>query len=120
MKDVLKFWVDKGVSGFRVDAMARLFESPINGLWQNEPRSDDPNCPDPNDHCYLEHVFTQDQDETFNMMYQWRKFLDDYKLENEGESVILMVESYSDIEVNMKYYGNRAQAGAVRVFLFLL
>lgn len=55
MTDVLKFWMNKGVSGFRVDAINHMFESPY---FEDEPRNtwnDDPNSYD-----YVNHIYTKD------------------------------------------------------------
>lgn len=53
MNEVLVFWMNKGVSGFRVDAVVTLFEvaPDAKGNLPDEPKSG--TCSDPNDHCYL-------------------------------------------------------------------
>lgn len=55
MENVLKFWLKKGVSGFRVDAINHLFED---DRLIDEPRND--HVSDPNSYEYLEHIFTKD------------------------------------------------------------
>lgn len=61
MKDVIRFWLGKGVSGFRVDAIPTLFEiaPDSRGNLPDEPKSGNPNC-DKNDFCYLNHIYTND------------------------------------------------------------
>lgn len=79
MKDILKFWLDKGVAGFRCDAVPYLFEVEVNsnGLYDDEPLSGQ--CTDDKDaHCYLKHPKTSDLDETVDMIYQWREVTDGY------------------------------------------
>lgn len=76
LKDILKFWLDRGVAGFRVDAIPNLFET---GL-EDEPRSSDASAQS-YEYNYLEHIYTKDQPETFQMVYQWRTLLDDYSNE---------------------------------------
>ena len=53
MKDVLTFWMDKGVDGFRMDAVPWLFEDPE---FKDEPLSGWSN--DPEDYLYLYHIYT--------------------------------------------------------------
>lgn len=76
MKEVLRFWMDKGADGFRVDAINHLFE--IQDL-RDEPRDQ---CDDPESYCYTQHIYTKDLLETYDMIGQWRKVLDDYTLEH--------------------------------------
>lgn len=106
MKSVLRFWLNKGVAGFRIDAVPWLFESlpDKNGVLPDEPKSgftDDPDNP-----SYLKHIHTQDLDETLDMVYQWRKVLDDFKSEHGGDTRVMMTEAHSTIDIVMKYYGD--------------
>lgn len=78
IKDVLTFWLDKGVAGFRVDTIPNLVEV---GDFPDEPLSHDPNS-GPDDYGYLTHPYTHDQPETYDMVYQWRALMDAY--EGEG------------------------------------
>lgn len=78
MKSILRFWLDKGVDGFRIDAVPYLFENDINpatNTYDDEPLSG--NC-SPDDYCYLNHPYTSDLDGTFEMIYQWREVSDSY------------------------------------------
>lgn len=83
MKDVLRFWLRKGVDGFRIDAVPFIFESEENdeGYYDDEPKSgicDD----DPEASCSLNHTETKDLDETYGMIYQWRKVVDEEEFAN--------------------------------------
>jgi alpha-glucosidase len=55
MKNVLRFWLAKGVSGFRIDAVNHLFEVTD---WRDEPPTgtDD----DPLSYGYTHHWYTKD------------------------------------------------------------
>lgn len=55
MDDVITFWLDKGVSGFRVDAVNHLFEDPE---LKDEPLSG--KTQDKYSHQYTEHIYTKD------------------------------------------------------------
>lgn len=79
MKNILRFWLDQGISGFRIDAVPYLFETlPDNNtkLYKDEEVNKD--CPDPDEYCHLIHSETQDLNETYDMIYQWRAVVDEY------------------------------------------
>lgn len=121
MLKIMKFWLDKGISGFRIDAVTHIYEikpdadnvlpdEPPSGLTDNV-----------QDYDYLKHIFTTDQNETFDIVYSWREFLEDYQKENGGETKILMSESYSPIETVQRYYTNgQGREGAHLPFNFEL
>ncbi|KAH8321359.1 hypothetical protein KR074_003031 [Drosophila pseudoananassae] len=120
MNNVLRFWLAKGVSGFRIDAVPHVFEiaPDVQGQYRDEPRNDWNN--DPEDYGYLQHIYTVDQPETIDLVYSWRAVLDAFEYENGGEERILMAETYSPIDIVMKYYGNGTREGAQLPFNFLL
>lgn len=87
MKDVLRYWMDRGVSGFRCDAVPTLFETEVNkttGLYDDEEKSG--NCDDPQSYCYLRHDHTYGLNETYDMIYQWRTVTDEYKAQHGGDT----------------------------------
>ncbi|CAD7013261.1 unnamed protein product [Ceratitis capitata] len=79
MKEVMRFWLDIGISGFRIDALPFMFEKgpDANGNFPDEPVIDNVSeCPDPDDWCHLNHTYTQDQPESIEMVYQWRELVE--------------------------------------------
>lgn len=86
MKNVLKFWLDKGVAGFRVDAITHMYEvaPAADNSLPDEPVSGNTN--DTSDYQYLAHTYTTDQNETFDLVYEWREFLDNYVKVNGGDT----------------------------------
>jgi alpha-glucosidase len=58
LQNVLRFWLDRGVSGFRVDAIPFLFEGPLD-------------VPDSQTSA------PQHLQETYDMVVQWRKVMDE-------------------------------------------
>lgn len=75
MKDVLRFWVKKGVDGFRCDSIGVLFENNKDNTYKDEAVI----CNDQKDRKCLNHTETEDLDETYDMLYQWRALLDEFK-----------------------------------------
>lgn len=119
MKETLRFWLKKGVSGFRVDTIPNLFEvaADKNGSYPDEPLSG--NCKDdPWSHCYLNHIYTADQNETYDMVYQWHDVLETHKKQNGGDTPILMTEAYTSLENIHRYYGDGKRNGSQIPFNF--
>lgn len=82
MNEVLRFWLRIGVDGFRVDAVPFIFESDVNkdGFYNDEPKS---GVCDSQDSCYLDHTETKDQPETFDIIYEWRKVIEEEEFANQ-------------------------------------
>ncbi|XP_320159.4 maltase A3 isoform X1 [Anopheles gambiae] len=118
MKDVMRFWLGRGVAGFRIDAVPTLFEvaPDADGQYPDEPLSGNTN--DPDDPGYLVHIYTQDRNETLDMVYQWRAVLDEFQQQYGVRERIIMAETYSPIDIVMKYYGNETVPGAQIPFNF--
>jgi len=73
-KDILAFWIDKGVTGFRFDAIKHLYES---DTFLDEPcLTNEVECA--TKYVSLKHSYTTDQPETIEIIAEWRKFIDDY------------------------------------------
>jgi alpha-glucosidase len=68
----MSFWLDRGVDGFRVDAMYRLVEYKE---LRHEKRSFDPKAR-PGDYRSLERNLTTNQPETYDIVAQWREITD--------------------------------------------
>ncbi|XP_058824215.1 probable maltase [Topomyia yanbarensis] len=118
MKNVLRYWLDKGVSGFRIDAVPYLFESAeINGRYIDEPKSN--GTSDNENPAYLTHSQTMDQPETYDMIYQWRAVLDEYSA-RDNNTRIMMTEGYTSIEKVVEFFGNSTANGANIPFNFQL
>ncbi|XP_055379938.1 maltase A2-like [Condylostylus longicornis] len=114
MKDILTYWLEKGVDGFRIDAVPHIFEHKD---FLDEPVISNV---DPEEYASLNHTYTYDQNETFEIIYEWRKVLDDYTKLKGGEDRILLAETYSPLDVKMKYYGANGKKGAHFPFNFIL
>ncbi|XP_025831767.1 maltase 1-like [Agrilus planipennis] len=108
MKDVLIFWLDKGVDGFRVDATPYIFENFPPPGSQGDYNVDE------------QRRGIQDLPETFDMVYQWRAVLDDYTKQNGGDTKVLMTEAFTNVNATMFYYGNGTVDGAHFTFNFFL
>ncbi len=109
MFDVMRFWLNKGVDGFRVDVMwhmikdAQLRDEPVNQNYQSHMATYD----------QLLHVYSTDQPEVQEIVKMMRHVLDEY---NER---MMIGEIYLPIHKLVVYYG-LDNKGANLPFNFLL
>lgn len=102
MENVLKFWLELGIDGFRMDAAPyyyedqRFLDEPLSGL------TDDPNA-----YNYTKKIYTRDQPETYEIVRSWRALLDEYSAKD-GCPKVLIIEAYASEELTIKYYENGA------------
>ncbi|EDW74213.1 maltase A3 [Drosophila willistoni] len=120
MKDVLRFWLRKGASGFRIDAVPHVFEvaADEDGNWPDEPRNE--GVDDPEDYEYFQHIYTTNQPETIDLVYQFRKVIEEIDEELGGDDRILLSEAYAPLDILMQYYGNSTHNGSHVPFNFEL
>ncbi len=96
MYDVMRFWLDRGVAGFRVDAVSRLFENPD--------LHDDPILPgknpygDPN----IEHKYTDNLPEVHEVLREMRHIVAQYP----GDPVLISEADEPNITELTRMYGN--------------
>jgi alpha-glucosidase len=77
MFDVLRFWMERGVDGFRMDVVGLLIKDAE--LRDNPPNPDAPADLAENDlHGRLLHTYTEDQDEIHDIIKDIRRVLDSY------------------------------------------
>lgn len=128
-KGTLEYWLDKGVSGFRMTAVPYLFEN--DDGFPDEPPSN--HLPEDKDTWKsLKHIYTSNLQETYNLIYKWRNLLDIYTAKhggNERQTInlidisnsiyykfslfrILITDANTDIQNAMYYYGTEDNKGA--------
>jgi alpha-glucosidase len=95
MYDAMRFWLDRGVAGFRLDAVSRLFEDPN--------LHDDPILPgknvygDPN----IQHKYTDNLPEVHEVLREMRRVVDAYP----GNPVLISEADEPNIKELAKMYG---------------
>jgi len=99
LKEVLRFWLELGVDGFRCDALKHMFEA--KHLHDNTVV--DENLPLSYDNVYPD--FNENQVGIHDVVADWRKLLQEYSTEP-GVYRFMETEVYdSDIDVIIRYYG---------------
>jgi alpha-glucosidase len=109
MLDVLRFWLDRGVDGFRVDVLWHLVKDEHFG--DNPPNADWREGMDP--YNAFVPVQTTDRPEVHDIVRRMRRLLDEYR------ERVLIGEIYLRLERLMQYYGADLQ-GAHLPFNFQL
>jgi alpha-glucosidase len=100
MHRVMRFWLDRGIDGFRVDAVqnlvkdAELRDNPENGEYRE-------GVDDPFDR--LRHIYSADQPEVHEKIRAMRRLVEEY-----GSDRVLIGEIYNTPERLMPYYGGAA------------
>jgi alpha-glucosidase len=105
MLDVLRFWLDRGVDGFRVDALRQLLKDPD---WRDNPPN--PDWDGANEYDSLLPVHTTDLDELQELVAAIRQAIGDK---------LMVAEVYVAIERLVRYYGENGR-GAQLPFNFHL
>ncbi|MDX1523888.1 MAG: alpha-amylase family glycosyl hydrolase, partial [Anaerolineae bacterium] len=94
MQEVMRFWLDKGVDGFRVDV--------IYFIWKDEQFRDNPKNPDWDGQfpqLQFLPIYTQNLPGVHNIIRQMRAVLDEY------DERMIVGEIYLPTEELVKYYG---------------
>ncbi len=110
MWDVMRFWLDKGVDGFRVDVLWYLIkdkhfrDNPPNPEWQE-------GMPE---HDKLVAAYSSDQPEVHEVISEMRQVTDAY------DKRLLIGEIYLPIDKLVTYYGRKESSGVHLPFNFHL
>ncbi|XP_013201277.2 maltase A1 [Amyelois transitella] len=121
LKSIIKFWLEKGVAGMRLTSVNYLFEVDkelYGGRYPDEPLTGKPGL-GPNDYGYLEHVYTKDLEENYEIVSQFREVFDSISL-RDNMTRVMMTDAYTNIKNAVKYYGEGPLYGAHIPFNFAL
>ncbi|XP_043584365.1 alpha-glucosidase-like [Bombus pyrosoma] len=94
MHEVLRFWLKKGVDGFRIDALPHIGE---NMAFPDEPlsgKTNDSSSPD-----YTDRIYTTNQQKNYDVIPGWRSVLNEFK-----QPKYMFTEAYANMSMTMKYY----------------
>ena len=94
LKENVKFWLDRGVDGFRLDTVNYYFHDPQ--LRDNPPRIYDKDNPPVNPYYMQDHVYSISQPENVDFVEELRELLDQY-----GETA--MIGEISNLDLMAEY-----------------
>lgn len=72
MKNILKYWLELGVDGIRIDALKHLYERQD---LKDEPIIDKSK---PASYYNMNHIYTVDQNEVYDVIKEWNLILDNF------------------------------------------
>lgn len=81
--------MDRGVTGFRYDATKHLYEDT---LFRDEPYLDAKDRWKSNDG--LDHIYTHDLPENIAIVKEWRRFMDNYNMQNKKKFSPYVISVY--------------------------
>lgn len=97
MHDVLRFWLDRGVDGFRIDALWHVIKD--DAFRDNPPNPDF--RPGMNPHSQLTQLYTGDRPELMEVIAAFRALADSYGAR------VLIGEAYLPLDRIAAYYGTQ-------------
>ena len=81
MEDVIRFWLERGVDGFRVDVIHKMIKDAA--LRDNPPPDPDDFHP-VRDYFGQQHVYDHDRPEVHDVIRSWRRILDQLRRAHDG------------------------------------
>jgi glycosidase len=101
MKDVLTFWLERGVDGFRMDVVGMIYKHP--DMPDQPPDPDAPADLRPNDFYSRQlHLYDQDQDEVYEMAREFNRLVRPY-----GEICLIGEILWYGKDRWLRYYGQQ-------------
>jgi alpha-glucosidase len=99
MNDVMRYWLEKGVDGFRVDVIWHMIKDE---LYRDNPQNPDYND-DMTEYEKLIPSYSTDQPEVHDVIAEMRKVIDEF------QDRLLIGEIYLPVKQLMAYYGNNGE-----------
>ncbi|GBP53201.1 Maltase 1 [Eumeta japonica] len=94
LENIMRFWLEKGADGFRLDALPHLFEANpdnYNGTYPDNPLSGNAFL-GPDDVGYTTEIHIRDLPELYDLVYEWREFMERW-MSSQNTTTSLSAES---------------------------
>ncbi|XP_063358165.1 maltase 2-like [Cydia amplana] len=114
LKNIIKFWLEKGVAGMKMSSVNHLFEvdkDNFGGRYPDEPKSGKVGLKE-HDYKYLNHIYTKDLQESYDVVSQFREVFDSITLRDNVTRVLLTESSPANIKNLVRYYGEGNNFGS--------
>lgn len=97
MFDVIRFWLSRGVDGFRIDVIWHLIKD---DQFRDEPKNPEYHPGESSTYDELDHIYTTDRPEIHQLISEMREVFEEY------EDRVMIGEIYLPIERLVTYYGD--------------
>ncbi|XP_025411858.1 maltase 2-like [Sipha flava] len=115
IKNNLRFWLNHGIDGYRVDAVSYLFED---SRFLDEPRKpEEIASKEKNTYKQYYHIYTMDLSETYDMINQFRDVIEEYN-QKDGTTRVLIIGAYTSNNITTTHYSNDTDPGTHLPFNF--
>jgi alpha-glucosidase len=100
--ETVRFWLDRGVDGFRLDTVNYYFHDPLLRDNPSMPRGKATDIPDTNPYGYQDHLHDKTQPENLGFLRRFRALLDEYGARTsvgevgDGERSLSTVAAYTE------------------------
>ncbi|XP_063234860.1 maltase 1-like [Bacillus rossius redtenbacheri] len=111
----MRYWLEEGVDGFRMDAVPFLFEDE---RLRDEELVGDLSAKSTSEE-YPDRYHTQNLPESVEMVQQWRELVDQYTA-RDNRTRLMVTEAYAKVDKTFQYYGTEDRPGAHFTFNFFL
>jgi alpha-glucosidase len=99
MYDVMRFWLERGVDGFRIDVLFHLIKD---DLFRDNPPNSTARSGEPSSHTVVP-LYTADRPEVQQIVVEMRRVADEFS--RAGAERVLIGEIYLPLDRLMAYYG---------------
>ncbi|KAJ2953900.1 hypothetical protein O0L34_g1531 [Tuta absoluta] len=113
IKNIIKFWLEKGVAGMKMSSVNHLFEvdrDNFGGHFPDEPRTGKPGL-GPDDYGYLNHFYTKDLEESYELISQFREVFDSISV-RDNLTRVFITEASTGVKNAVRYYGDNVHSGS--------
>ncbi len=97
MFDVIRFWLDRGIDGFRIDVIWHMIKD---DQFRDEPENPNYHPGESSTYDEVRHIYTTDRPEIHGLIAEMRSVIEEY------EDRVMIGEIYLPIERLVTYYGN--------------
>uniref|UniRef100_A0A8D9EXA1 alpha-glucosidase n=1 Tax=Cacopsylla melanoneura TaxID=428564 RepID=A0A8D9EXA1_9HEMI len=101
INDVLRYWLKRGVDGFRIDAVPYLYEDTS---FQDDPTEEVmlPGSTTPTIDVIT--TYARDRPQSYDQVREWRRIIDEHSNKTDKQNKFMFIEAYATLNQTMQFY----------------